>query len=115
MYARVPPRQLSTPPEEQFVTATEPEVKLASVSHAALDAIASSICGTPFYDTEFVVPYQAKEESVFASSTIIKRACPALSRRTSRARTTNLRSDAEADTGARWDGELCDAEPWVDG
>jgi len=54
------------------------EVKLASVSYVALDAISASICGTPFFDTEFIVRHQGKDESLFGHSHVIKQSCPVL-------------------------------------
>ncbi|WFD28103.1 hypothetical protein MNAN1_003109 [Malassezia nana] len=54
------------------------DVKLATVSHIALDAIANSICGAPFYDTEFVVNHLGKDELFYAHSSVIKSACPVL-------------------------------------
>lgn len=56
------------------------EPKLASVSYVALDAIAAGICGTPFYDTEFIVPHKGRDETLYAHSHVIKTSCPALYR-----------------------------------
>jgi len=54
------------------------DVKLATVSHIALDAIANSICGAPFFDTEFVVNHLGKDELLYGHSSVIKHACPVL-------------------------------------
>lgn len=56
------------------------EPKLASVSYVALDAIAAGICGTPFYDTEFIVPHKGRDETLYAHSHVIKTSCPTLYR-----------------------------------
>ncbi|WFD20261.1 hypothetical protein MCAP1_002505 [Malassezia caprae] len=54
------------------------DVKLATVSHMALDAIANSICGAPFFDTEFVVNHLGKDELLYGHSSVVKQACPVL-------------------------------------
>ena len=59
------------------------EPKLASVSYVALDAIAAGICGTPFYDTEFLVKHKGKDQSLFLHSNVVKAACPVLYKSTS--------------------------------
>ncbi|PKI83905.1 hypothetical protein MVES_002264 [Malassezia vespertilionis] len=47
------------------------DVKLASVSHATLDAVASAIWGIPFYDTEFLVRHKGRDQGVFLHSNIV--------------------------------------------
>lgn len=63
---------------ETVYTDPSPEPKLASVSHVSLDAIAASIWGTPFHDTEFLVKHKGKDQSLFLHSSVVRRACPAL-------------------------------------
>lgn len=72
----MPSSTTTTSPRASVTRSTEP--KLASVSYVALDAIAAGIFGTPFYDTEFIVPHQGREELLYAHSHVIKVACPTL-------------------------------------
>lgn len=65
-----------------YVVDTDPSMKLATVSHVSLDVIAGAIWGTPFHDTEFLVKHKGKEQSLFLHSAVVKRACPALFKRT---------------------------------
>lgn len=64
--------------EDLSVSGLPEPVKLASVNHLALDAIAAAITGAPFYDVEFAVPLKGRDQMLYANSDVIKRSCPVL-------------------------------------
>ncbi|KAN0062481.1 hypothetical protein ACQY0O_005012 [Thecaphora frezii] len=84
---------MSKPPSSSSSSPTTPapappppaKVEKTAVSEHALEAIHNAISGQPWADLELIVPYGRSTQSVFASSSILKRACPALMKEINRA------------------------------